>query len=171
MKTNDILIRLVHLLISVRLNTSIDGFLLYLFTIMIHELFDQTLKRYSIQAKALSNLSGVSQNHISEFRGGKLKTGVTSDCLYRLLVAMDELSPGSRRYFCDLLAGKKNYSEGFDAELEFYIDAADEAELGRAMLQIVNRLFPKENHNNGDKQIGIYTDAEDSRKRIKSSIP
>jgi hypothetical protein len=141
---------------------------MFIYNVMIHELFDQTLKRYGIQAKALSGLSGVSQNHISEFRGGKLKTGVTTDCLYRLLIAMDELSPGSRRYFCDLLAGKKNQSQEFQAELEFYIDAADEAELGKAMLQIVNRLFPKEN-NNEDKQTGTYT--EDCRKRIKSSVP
>lgn len=137
---------------------------------MIHELFDQTLKRYGIQAKALSGLSGVSQNHISEFRGGKLKTGVTTDCLYRLLVAMDELSPGSRRYFCDLLAGKKNQSQDFQAELEFYIDAADETELRKAILQIAKRLFPKED-NDENKQSSTYTNAEDSRKRIKSSVP
>lgn len=137
---------------------------------MIHELFDATMRRYGIQAKALSGLSGVSQNHISEFRGGKLKTGVTTDCLYRLLVAMDELSPGSRRYFCDLLAGKKKQSQEFQAELEFYIDAADEDELKRAMLQIAKKLFPKED-NNEDKQTGIYTNAEDSQKRIKSSVP
>lgn len=132
---------------------------------MIHELFDQTLKRYGIQAKALSGLSGVSQNHISEFRGGKLKTGVTTDCLYRLLVAMDELSPGSRRYFCDLLAGKKNQPQGFQAELEFYINAADEAELESAMLLIVRRMFPKE-----DKGTDTYPNVE-YRERVKSSIP
>jgi hypothetical protein len=137
---------------------------------MIHELFDQTLKRYGIQAKALSGLSGVSQNHISEFRGGKLKTGVTTDCLYRLLVAMDELSPGSRHYFCDLLAGKKNQSQDFQAELEFYIDAADETELRKAILQIAKRLFPKED-NDENKQSSTYTNLEDSRKRIKSSVP
>jgi hypothetical protein len=131
---------------------------------MIHEFFDQTLKRYGIQAKALSGLSGVSQNHISEFRGGKLKTGVTTDCLYRLLVAMDELSPGSRRYFCDLLAGKKNHSQGFQAELEFYINAADEAELEAAMLLIVRRMFPKE-----DKQTATCPDVKAYRERVKSS--
>jgi hypothetical protein len=131
---------------------------------MIHELFDQTLKRYGIQAKALSGLSGVSQNHISEFRSGKLKTGVTTDCLYRLLVGMDELSPGSRRYFCDLLAGKKQ-AQGFEGELEFLINAAEPEELEKAMLQIVRRMFPKE-----DKELGISTGVEKSVGRIKSSI-
>ncbi len=136
----------------------------------MEELFDLTLKRYGIQGKALANLSGVSENHISEFRRGRLKTGVTTDCLLKLLVAMDEIAPGSRRYFCDLLAGKKNQSQGFQAELEFYIDAADETELRKAILQIAKRLFPKED-NEEDKQTSAYTNAEDSRKRIKSSVP
>ena len=131
---------------------------------MIHELFDATMKRYGIQAKALSGLSGVSQNHISEFRSGKLKTGVTTDCLYRLLMGMDELSPGSRRYFCDLLAGKK-HQKGFGGELEFLIDAAEPEELEKAMLQIVRRMFPKD-----EKESGSLTDVQGSTERIKSSI-
>ncbi|MEG4115327.1 MULTISPECIES: hypothetical protein [unclassified Microcoleus] len=131
---------------------------------MIHEIFDQTLRRYGIQAKALSALSGVSQNHISEFRGGKLKTGVTTDCLYRLLLGMDELSPGARRYFCDLLAGKKQ-PQGFGAELEFLINVADPEELEKAMLQIVARMFPKE-----EKDSSSPTDMQKSEGRIKSSI-
>lgn len=135
----------------------------------MHEIFDKTLKRYAIKAKALSDLTGVSQNHISEFRGGKLKTGVTTDCLMRLLVGMDDLSPGARRYFCDLLAEKKNQPQGFQSELEFYINASDEVELKEALLQRVKKLFPKENIE--DKQTGTYTNAEDSRKRIKSSVP
>lgn len=131
----------------------------------MEKLFDATMKRYRIEAKVLSELTGVSQQHISQFRLGKLKTGVTTDCLMRLLIGMDELSPGARRYFCDLLAGKKNYSQEFESELEFLIDAADEAELGKAMLRIVNRLFPKE-----DAQSEIYNGVEDSKK-VKSSIP
>jgi transcriptional regulator with XRE-family HTH domain len=109
----------------------------------MEEIFDLTLKRYGIQGKALANLSGVSENHISEFRRGKLKTGVTTDCLLKLLEAMDQLSPGARRFFCDLLAGKKKLPQGFQSELEFLIDAADENELESAMLQIVARMFPK----------------------------
>lgn len=162
-KNNFILIRLVHLLIRIKLNQQIDVFSSYLFTVM-HELFDITMKRYGIQAKALSNLSGVSQNHISEFRSGKLKTGVTTDCLYRLLVGMDELSPGSRRYFCDLLAGKKQ-ARGFEGELEFLINAAEPEELEIAMIQILRRVFPKD-----DKKLSISTDVENSVEHIKSPI-
>lgn len=125
------------------------------------ELFDLTLKRYGIQAKALAAVSGVSQNHISEFRNGKLKTGVTTDCLMRLLEAMDELSPGSRRFFCDLLAGKKKYQHGFADELEFLIDAASDEELKVAMFQIVHRVFPKSEET---------TDVDSSNVRVKSSV-
>lgn len=128
----------------------------------MEELFDLTLKRYGIQGKALAALSGVSQNHISEFRNGKLKTGVTTDCLLKLLQAMDELSPGARRFFCDLLAGKKKYQNNFTDELEFLINAAGEEELEGAMLQIVRRMFPKSEET---------TDAKVNNIRVKSSIP
>lgn len=72
---------------------------------IIEQIFDRTLKRYRIQAKSLSTLTGVSENHISEFRRGHLKTGVTTDVLGRLLLGMEELAPGSREYFCQLLSG------------------------------------------------------------------
>lgn len=133
---------------------------------MIHEFFDLTLKRYGIQAKALSILTGVSQNHISEFRSHKLKTGVTSDCLWRLLAGMDELAPGSLRYFCDLLAGKKKPQQGFAADLEFLIEAADDCELETAMLLIVRKMFPR-----GDEKFGNSANAIEGRSRINSSVP
>lgn len=130
----------------------------------MEKLFDATMKRYRIEAKALSELTGVSQQHISQFRLGKLKTGVTTDCLMRLLVGMDELSPGARRYFCDLLAEKKQ-PQGFGSELEFLINAAEPEELEIAMLQIVRRMFPKEEKDSGDP-----TDMQNPAGRIKSSV-
>ncbi len=133
---------------------------------MIHEFFDLTLKRYGIKAKSLSDLTGVSQNHISEFRSHKLKTGVTSDCLWRLLTGMDELAPGSLRHFCDLLAGKKKPQQGFAEDLEFLIEAADDSELETAMLLIVRRMFPKE-----DEKFGNSANAIENTSRVKSSIP
>ncbi len=131
----------------------------------MEEIFDLTLKRYGIQGKALANLSGVSENHISEFRRGKLKTGVTTDCLLKLLEAMDELSPGARRFFCDLLAGKKKFQHGFDNELEFLINAADEEELENAMLQIARKMWPK------SQKLSNLTNSKDKNNRVESSIP
>lgn len=131
----------------------------------MEKLFDSTMKRYRVEAKALSELTGVSQQHISQFRLGKLKTGVTTDCLMRLLIGMDELSPGARRYFCDLLAEKKSHSQEFQGELEFLIDAADEDELKKAMFKILGKLFPKEDAKSSDR-----TDAVEPRKRIKSFV-
>lgn len=155
-------------MISLVANQWIDVFLLYLFT--MEELFDLTLKRYGIQAKALAEITGVSQNHISEFRRGKLKTGVTTDCLLKLLVGMDELAPGSRRYFCDLLGGKK-FPQGFEGELEFLIDAAGEEELETAMLQIVRRMFPKDLNTSNKDNLGISNNEKTSRDRLRSAIP
>lgn len=126
----------------------------------MEEIFALTMKRYGIQGKALSDLSGVSVNHISEFKNKRLKTGVTTDCLLRLLDAMDELSPGAKRFFCEMLAGSQ-YQRTFSVSLETLINAADEEELKVAMFQIVHRVFPKSEE---------ITDAEFSNVRVKSFV-
>jgi len=125
----------------------------------MEEIFALTMKRYGIRGKDLSDLSGVSVNHISEFKNKRLKTGVTTDCLLRLLDAMDQLSPGAKKFFCDTLSGSQ-YQQKFALELEFLIDAASEEELETAMLQIVRRIFPKSEE---------ITDANSADSRVKSS--
>ena len=67
------------------------------------ESFDQTLKKYKITGKRLADASGASPSQISEFRSGKRT--LNSALLERVMLAMDQLEPGSRRYFCTLLAG------------------------------------------------------------------
>lgn len=70
---------------------------------MIKEAFNQTLNRYGLTAKRLSEGSGVSENHISSFRRGISNIG--SEKLESLLEAMDDLAPGSKQYFFSQLAG------------------------------------------------------------------
>lgn len=106
---------------------------------MICTYFDRTLKYYGIQAKALSQVTGVSENHISEFRRGKLKTGMTTAKLWDLIVAMDELAPGSREYFCMLMSGVSEFSPkhlGVGEQLEYLIDVADEEDINRLFIKI-----------------------------------
>lgn len=69
---------------------------------MIREAFNETLNRYRFTAKALSEKSGVSENHISAFKRGVSEMG--SKKLEALIEAMDELAPGSKQYFCSQLA-------------------------------------------------------------------
>lgn len=111
----------------------------------IDQIFDRTLKRYRIQGKALSTLTGVSENHISEFRRGHLKTGITTDVLGRLLAGMEQIAPGSREYFCQLLAGGSNSSVKSDDPPLLKIEIAleelkSEEEENQAILLMARKL-------------------------------
>ncbi|WP_234708675.1 helix-turn-helix domain-containing protein [Kamptonema sp. PCC 6506] len=77
---------------------------------MISELFRVTIERYGISGKQLSKFSGVSENHISEFRRGK--TGISTEVLWKLIEAMDEIKPGARAYFCARLTGGEGFGNG-----------------------------------------------------------
>ncbi|OCR00274.1 hypothetical protein BCD67_25040 [Oscillatoriales cyanobacterium USR001] len=74
---------------------------------MISEIFRVTIERYGISGKQLSKFSGVSENHISEFRRGK--TGISTEVMWKLIEAMDEIKPGARAYFCTRLAGVEGF--------------------------------------------------------------
>lgn len=65
--------------------------------------FDKTLRYYRITGKALWEKTGISQNHISEFRNGG---NISAEALSRLMAAMEDLAPGAKLYFCILLAGE-----------------------------------------------------------------
>lgn len=87
-------------------------------------IFDQTLKRYRISAKELSERSGVSNGLISEFRNGRKST--TTDKLEKILDAMEELACGSKGYFYSQMAGSDNLIEQIssvpDEQLAILID-------------------------------------------------
>jgi len=68
------------------------------------ESFDKTLDRFNISQKAIAMKVGISPSSISEFRSGK--RGISCIQLEKVLLAMDELEPGSRRHFCMLAAGQ-----------------------------------------------------------------
>ena len=103
---------------------------------MIHQLFKQAQDIYGIKGKELAKLAGISANHLSDFRSGK--TWLSPEVLMSLLAAMDELAPGSRRYFCQLLAEEpvpvKKLSVG-DKLIEM-IELADDDEMEMAMIAI-----------------------------------
>lgn len=99
---------------------------------MIHQFFDQTLKRYSITGKRLSDMTGISQAHISEFRNGK--TNPPCDTFMRLLDGADQIEPGAKQYFCQLLAGKS---------FETVIDTMDGQQLAQLLIAIADKLQSK----------------------------
>lgn len=102
---------------------------------MIHQAFKRAMDRYGVRGKDLAQLTGLSTTHITQFRNGK--TWVTEKTLETLIKGIDELSPGARHYFCQLLAeGNLDQLDGHDKSLIEMIDDADDEEIEAALLAI-----------------------------------
>jgi predicted transcriptional regulator len=104
---------------------------------MIYQYFDQALKRQGITGKKLSDVTGISQAHISEFRNGK--TNPSCDMLLCLLEGADQIQPGARQYFCQLLAGRA-IARAMDNSLESTIEMMDEQQLAQLLVAIAEKL-------------------------------
>jgi transcriptional regulator with XRE-family HTH domain len=100
-------------------------------------LFDQTLRHWGITGKELSKESGVSENHISEFRRGR--GDISTSVLWKLLQAMDKVAPGSCTHFFCLVLGQKADHSSVGERLEQLIEAADDQDTERAMVAIARK--------------------------------
>jgi transcriptional regulator with XRE-family HTH domain len=101
---------------------------------LIHEAFHKTLEKYHIASKMLADTAGVSDSTVSQFRKGT--KGMTDAMLDKLLTTMENVSPGSRRYFCSLLAGNSLSEDGI---LLGSIDNIPEEEIPRLLISIARR--------------------------------
>jgi transcriptional regulator with XRE-family HTH domain len=108
---------------------------------MLREFFGEIKRHHGITGKAISEQTGISQNHISEYINGK--RDVTTDVLWRMLEAMDEISPGARRDLAKRIAGDRpeiTYEELDEDEL-----AEEMIKLGRAWKTMRNRKLVNAN--------------------------
>lgn len=105
----------------------------------MHDIFDKTLRIHGITGKRLSEVTGFSQTHISEFRKGK--TNPSCSTLKSLLDGMDELAPGAKRYFCMELAGTTSSSkESVSSEKKLVIEGMSSMELAQLLLVVADKL-------------------------------
>lgn len=107
---------------------------------MLREIFKKVKVHCGVTGKAISQHTGISENHISEYLRGK--RDVTSQTLDRMIEAMDELSPGAKKYFGDSLAGRI---------LNQAIEDLEDERLGelvvRASDELARRLIDKSRRN------------------------
>ena len=90
------------------------------------EIFRKIQDNRTIKGKDLAELTSINQKHLSQFRQGK--SSVSLDLLWRLLEAMDELSPGARRDFGLMIAGEPVvYEEMDEVELADQVVALGQA--------------------------------------------
>lgn len=98
----------------------------------MYQHFDKMLKEFGIRGKDLSDVTGFSMTHISQFRHGK--TNPSCDSLERLLDGANRIKPGAKRYFCELLAGEQIQP------IHDTIDQLDDVQLARLLLTVAERL-------------------------------
>ena len=116
---------------------------------MLRQIFKQVKQSRSITGKAISQATGISEVHISAYLRGK--RDVTSETLWRMIEAMDELSPGAAAEFRQRLPGEGEINADSKRPVIFYQDLeADELaeeviKLGKALKGALNedsRLQP-----------------------------
>ena len=115
---------------------------------MISEIFRMTIERYGISGKQLSKFSGVSENHISEFRRGK--TGISTEVLWKLIEAMDEIKPGARVYFCKRLTGAEGFGNSTQLsvpkqlesllDMQILVDGLSDGSLALLLMVVAARI-------------------------------
>ena len=110
----------------------------------INELFVTTMSKYGIRAKELAELIGISPQQVTQFRKGK--SWVSQETFEAILENMDHLSPGSKRYFCSLMANEPIASIDKKQQLIEMIENANSEEI-EAVLLAIGRKWKKSNSN------------------------
>jgi transcriptional regulator with XRE-family HTH domain len=108
---------------------------------MLREVFRKIKQSRGVTGKAISELTGISQNHISEYINGK--RDVTSETLWRMIEAMEQLSPGAAGDFRALLPGDGQSSVSGKVLNNFYDKEASQLaeemiKLGKALKGALN---------------------------------
>ena len=98
-------------------------------------IFDRTLRKFDIKARAIAREADLSPSALSAFRTGK--KNLSTQSLKRLLDTMEQLSPGSRAYFHSLAAGEplQDYTS-----VEDVVNALPPEELPKLLVAIADRI-------------------------------
>jgi transcriptional regulator with XRE-family HTH domain len=112
------------------------GYIPFKNNMQIHEIFKATMDRHGIKGKDLAEKAGIGKDHLSQFRNGK--KWVSPEVFISLLKGMDEIAPGSRRYFCELLAEEPLSLEEDDNDrrLVKMVENASDEEIEEILLTI-----------------------------------
>lgn len=100
----------------------------------INDLFVTTMTKYGIKAKELAELTGISAQQVTEFRRGR--SWLSQETFESLLENMDRLSPGSKTYFCSLLANQAITRTDKKQQLIEMIENANSEEIEAVLLAI-----------------------------------
>lgn len=103
----------------------------------IQQLFKQTMDFYGIKGRELALLAGITPAHLSDFRSGK--NWVSPEVFSKLLSSMNQIAPGSRQYFCQLLAEEPLQKSTVGERIVDMIELADEDDMEQALAAILTK--------------------------------
>jgi predicted transcriptional regulator len=109
---------------------------------MLNEYFKQTMNHFGIKGTELSKRFGCGSGYISDIRTGKCNPPI--DRFWELITVMDEIAPGAKRYFGNLIA--ENYDRVSPEDLAVSIEPEElvalmsNEQLSKLMLAIANRI-------------------------------
>lgn len=109
---------------------------------MLNEYFKQTMDRFGVEGTKLSKHFGCGRGYISDIRTGKCNP--PSARLWELVISLDELAPGAKHYFGNLIA--ENYERVSPEDLAVSIEPEElvalmsNEQLSKLMLAIANRI-------------------------------
>jgi transcriptional regulator with XRE-family HTH domain len=90
---------------------------------------------YGIRGADLSRVTGIGRQHISDIRKGR--RWMTEETFDIILKGMEEVSPGSKAYFCRLLAEENlPHPKTLGELIDSFIAVASEDEKEEALLTI-----------------------------------
>jgi transcriptional regulator with XRE-family HTH domain len=121
----------------------------------INEHFVTAMSKYGIKAKELAELVGISAQQITEFRRGR--SWVSQETFESILENMDHLSPGSKRYFCSLMANQEISRTDNKQILIDMIENANAEEIEAALLAI-GRKWAATSKQNNISQLPTYAE-------------
>lgn len=101
---------------------------------MLRQIFKEIKQYRGVTAKAISQRTGISENHISEYLNGK--RDITSERLWIMIDAIEQLSPGAKADFGRRIAGVSFSPD----EL---IKSLDPSQLGALLISAGARLCEK----------------------------
>jgi transcriptional regulator with XRE-family HTH domain len=70
---------------------------------MLRQVFKDIKQKHGVTGRAISQATGISEKHISEYLNGR--RDVTSETLWRMVEAIEQLSPGALGDFTHNLSG------------------------------------------------------------------
>jgi hypothetical protein len=113
------------------------------------EAFIKTKRYFGISGAGLRRVTGVSENHISEYIN--CKRDITTDLLDRLIAGMDKIEPGALQFYTDEIRGRDH--KIIVSNPKALVDAMDNAQLSELMFAIAAKMGNKSDIQLKNKQL------------------